>query len=156
MAHFTQCTEEITGGLQTWHGRHGDVSANNRMQIWPPNPPADGDGRGEGTNGETCHSARSKWYLTAARRDYRKRRHPKLLSPQALQSEGTVVAACHRLWHMLDFWSAMSCCILATHWPLCKRDRPGLSAMTPRSHMSHRAAAPTLGIIQDPSTRESL
>lgn len=33
MAHFTQSTEEITGGLQTWHGHHGDASANNQMQI---------------------------------------------------------------------------------------------------------------------------
>ncbi len=33
MAHFTQRTKEITGGLQAWHRRHGDVSANNQMQI---------------------------------------------------------------------------------------------------------------------------
>lgn len=33
MAHFSQCTKKITGGLQAWHRCHGDVPANQQMQI---------------------------------------------------------------------------------------------------------------------------
>lgn len=111
MAHFTQCTEEITGGLQTWHG---DVSANNLMQIchlqrnW---------GQG-GTQSSNRGTQMEKCFILPDQKDiwrwyYRNCRHVKLLSPHTCTVR-VQVTVCYCLCHMLDFWSAMSYCILAT------------------------------------------
>lgn len=138
MAHFTQCTEEITGGLQTWHG---DVSANNQMQIchlqrnWGPGRDAElkqGD-----TDGEMFHSARSKGYLAVILQ--------KLLPCEAAESTHLhSMRTSDSLLLLVPHVGLLKCHVLLhiSHTLTTVQDtRPGLSAMMPESHLSFRAIA---------------
>lgn len=131
MAHFTQHTKEITGGLEAWHGRHGDVSANKQMQKchlrlnW-------GQGRMRNTD-RTQIKMISNEAGSVQRRDKKAVIWSCWVHTLAEWAQQQFVIACGTRW---TFEVSCLVTVLLPHTDHCATDRPGPSVMIP-SHMSY-------------------